>query len=189
MKLLLVRHGEILSNTKKIYAGKSKERLTDRGIYQVHEVAGKLKGRRIHALYTSPIQRAIQTAEIIGNVIGKEYVIEDNFREMELGPWEGLSEEKIPELYPHEWEIWQKCPDTLNLPGRETLEELLNRVLTGVRQFYDKIIDQTLVVVTHVAIIRVLLLWHAQKSLKLYKQVHVPNAEIFEVRIDTKYLF
>ena len=185
MNLILVRHGEISSNVMKVYAGRSSEELNERGIKQAHEVADKIDAYNVNSLYSSPVIRAVQTAQIISNKIGKDNIIEENFREIEMGPWEGLSEEKITELYPLEWGIWQKFPVSLNLPGRETLNELLHRVLTGVSKIHDNNIDQTVVVVTHVAIIRVLLLWHAQRSLNLYKQVYVPNAEIFEVNIET----
>jgi alpha-ribazole phosphatase/probable phosphoglycerate mutase len=184
MNLLMVRHGEIPSNTKKIYAGRSTERLTDKGVDQVEETTEKLKEYRIHALYSSPIQRAVQTAEIIGEKLRKDVVTEDAFRELELGPWEGMYEKDIARLYREEWNIWNSRPAELKLPGRETLDELLLRVLEGIRNIKDGSGD-TIVIVTHVAIIRVLLLWHAKKSLNLYKTIHVPNAGIFELKIDS----
>jgi alpha-ribazole phosphatase/probable phosphoglycerate mutase len=185
MNLLMVRHGEIPSNVNKVYAGKSPERLTEKGVYQAKDVTEKLKGFKVHALYSSPIQRARQTAEIIGEKIGEDVLVNEEFREMELGPWEGLSEKDVARMYPEEWRIWQNRPAELKLPERETLGELLKRALTGVRNIFRDITDYNVVIVTHVAIIRVLLLWHAKKSLNLYKSIHVPNAEIFELKMDT----
>lgn len=185
MNLLLVRHGEIPSNVNKIYAGTSPEGLTPSGLIQAEEVAGKLKSCNVHFLYSSPIQRARQTAEIIGKKIHRRIVIDDDFREMQLGPWEGLAEEDIAQKYKEEWEIWQKRPDKLQLPGRETLEELLKRVLTVISKIYIDEAGHNVVIVTHVAIIRVLMLWHAKKSLGLYKTIHVPNAKIFEMKINS----
>ena len=69
------------------------------------------------------------------------------------------------------------------MAGRETLDVLLERVLTGIRHIYKDHPDGKAVIVTHVAIIRVLLLWHAGKSLNLYKTINVPNAEVVEIRI------
>lgn len=184
MKLLLIRHGETLSNVKKVYAGRSHEELTERGVAQAKEVAEKLKGYRLHALYSSPIQRAVQTATIIGERIGKEVIIENSFREMEMGPWEGMSEKDIATLYPREWKIWWSRPALLQLPGRETLEELLKRVLEGIKRICQDVNNETIVVVTHVAMIRVLFLWHENKSLNLYKKINIPNASIFEININ-----
>jgi alpha-ribazole phosphatase/probable phosphoglycerate mutase len=181
MNLLLVRHGEILSNLIKIYAGKNSDGLTKRGIKQAKTVANELGGYRVHSLYSSPIRRAVQTAEIIGNEIGIDYIIEDSFREMELGPWEGLSEENVAQSYPNEWKMWQSRPAELRLQHRETLAELLERSVNGIRKIYR---NGNIVVVTHVALIRVLCLWHANKSLNLYKTINVPNAKLFRLTLN-----
>lgn len=181
MKLLLVRHGEIPSNVKKIYAGKSSEELTLKGMSQAAEAAEILNSYSIHKIYSSPIHRAFQTAQIISTETGITVDVEDSFREMELGPWEGLSETEVAQSYPTEWNIWQNRPAELKIPGRETLKVLLDRVLTGIHNIAQGGEDQNIVVVTHVAIIRVLLLWHSKKSLNLYKTILIPNAKIFEM--------
>lgn len=185
MNLLLVRHGEIPSNIKKVYAGRSAERLTDKGIHQAEEVAEKLKSCNVHSIYSSPVQRALQTAEIIREKLKADFFIESAFREMEMGPWEGLSELDVAQKYSEEWNTWKISPAELRLPGRETLDELLKRVLTGIQNIYRDGSSRNIVVVTHVAIIRVLLLWQAKKELNLYKTIHVPNAGIFQIRTDS----
>ncbi len=183
MKLLLVRHGEISSNINKVYAGRSPEKLTERGLVQAREVSEQLKKYLVHALYTSPVYRAIQTSEIIGEAIGLNFQIDEVFREIEMGPWEGLSEERVAELYPEEWRIWLNRPADLKLPGRETLEDLLKRTLGGIQKIYQNAGDKNIVIVTHVAVVRVLLLWHTKQSLNLYKTIHVPNAGVFEMKL------
>lgn len=184
MKLLLVRHGEISSNVKKVYAGRSAELLTERGIMQVNEAAQKVQACEVHSLYSSPIERAKQSAGIIGRVICKDFIIDDAFREIEMGPWEGLTEKYVAHKFPDDWKIWNTRPAELNLPGRETLESLLKRSLKGVRNIYERESDKTVVVVSHVAVIRVLLMWDAKQSLNFYKTIEVPNASVFELTID-----
>lgn len=184
MYLLMIRHGEIPSNVNKVYAGRSPEHLTERGVRQAKEVSEKLKGYKVDALYSSPIQRAIETARILGEKIGIRPEVNDAFREMEMGPWEGMSESDIAERYPEEWDCWNTSPDELKLPGRETLAELQQRVLDGVKDIHDKTGSRNVVVVTHVAVIRTMLLWHERKSLNLYKSIHVPNAEIFGIDLE-----
>jgi len=185
MKFLLIRHGEIPSNVNKVYAGRSDESLTEKGIQQAEKLAAALKSYTIQALYSSPIKRAFQTAEIIGHSNGLRIQVNDAFREMEMGPWEGLSEEEVALTYMKEWKIWMNRPAELNLSGRETLDQLLKRVLQGVKDIYQTWNGKTVVVVTHVAIIRVLLLWHSNHTLNLYKIIHVPNAEVFELEINS----
>jgi alpha-ribazole phosphatase/probable phosphoglycerate mutase len=184
MKLFMIRHGEIPSNVKKIYAGRSAERLTQRGVHQAVQVSEKLQDYKIDALYASPIQRALQTAQIIAAETGVNLQVDDSFRELEMGPWEGMSEDNVARDYPDEWRVWNTRPAELNLPGRETLNQLLERVLAGGRSIYKDNSGGNVAIVTHVAIIRVLLLWYQKKSLNLYKTIHIPNAEIFEIGID-----
>lgn len=184
MNLIMVRHGEIPANVNKVYAGKSSEGLTEKGKDQARSVAEKLMNYEIHSLYSSPIYRAIETARIIGEKINRDIIINDDLREMEMGPWQGKSESEIAEFYPDEWRTWNSNPDKLNLPGRETLKQLLDRVLRGLKEIYEDNKDKNVLIVTHVAIIRVLLLWHSKKSLNLYKTIHVPNAEIFSLNIN-----
>lgn len=186
MQFLLIRHGEISSNRNKVYAGRSEECLTDKGIQQAQKAAAVLKPYTVRYLYSSPIKRALQTAEIIGQCKGLHILVNDAFREMEMGPWEGLSEKEVATRYPEEWRVWNSNPVHLKLPGRETLSELLNRVLTGIRQIYKDGSEETVVVVTHVAVIRVLLLWHDHKPLRLYKKIHVPNAGVFSIKINAR---
>ena len=180
MNLLMIRHGEIPSNVNNVYAGRSPEHLTEKGVRQAREVSAKLKEYEVDAIYSSPIQRALQTAQIISETKDMDLRIEEAFREIEMGPWEGMSEADVVKQYPDEWSIWCNRPANLKMEGRETLDELLSRVSAGIRGIKD---SGNVVIVTHVAIIRVLLLWHADKSLNLYKTIHIPNAGIFEIKI------
>lgn len=185
MKVTLVRHGEIPSNINRVYAGSSPEYLTDRGIRQAEEVAARLSGLNINVIYTSPVRRAVQTAEIINARLNVALEINDAFRELEMGPWEGMSETDIAREYPGEWDTWNKRPAALRLPGRETLDELLQRAISGMRGLYVEAERRHTVLVTHVAIIRVILLWKDGKDLNFYKTIHVPNVATFTISLDT----
>lgn len=178
----MIRHGEVPSNVNKVYAGRSPERLTEKGMCQAREVSEKLKEYEVDTIYSSPIQRALQTAQIISEQKHLKLHVQEAFREIEMGPWEGMSEVDVEKKYPDEWNIWYNRPAELKMEGRETLEELLSRVLAGIRGIENS--AGNIVIVTHVAVIRVILLWHADKNLNLYKTINVPNAEIFKIDFD-----
>ena len=185
----LVRHGEIQSNIDKVYAGWSDEALTDVGMRQAERAGEALKSKGIGALYCSPLKRTAQTAEIIGEAIGLVPVADGHFKEMKMGPWEGLSEDEIARRFAKEWRNWNTQPAVLRLEGRETLAELQERVLDGVRELATKEQGLTqrrkgakrVAVVTHVAIIRVMLLYVEGRELNDYKKVPVVNGGIFEI--------
>lgn len=100
-----------------------------------------------------------------------------------MGPWEGKSEEEIAATYPDEWRIWQARPAELKLPGRETLDQLLERVLNTFTRIKKRNHQGHVVVVTHYAIVRVALLHAWGQDLNLYKTVTVPNCVPFELEI------
>lgn len=179
MKWYLVRHGEIAANIKKIYAGRGKEGLTSRGRQQARQAAEKLRDQGIDAIYCSPSPRAVQTAAIIGSYLGKSPILEESLQEISLGIWEGRSEKEIEREFPEEWAIWNTKPAELVLEGRERLQDLLTRVLKGIEKIKSKNRGKAVVLVTHVAVIRILLL-HAQgQDLNLFRMLPIPNAEIF----------
>jgi len=181
MNWYFVRHGEIESNVKKIYAGWSEEELTPRGSRQAREAAKKLASFEIDKIYTSPLKRTVQTAEIIGDFLNKRTIVEENFQELRLGIWEGLNEEEVGRKFPDEWETWNTRPAELILDGRETLYGLLDRVLSGIRKIRLNENSSTVLVITHVAIIRVLLLYTQKMDLNLYRTIPVPNGKIFKI--------
>ena len=105
MNWYLVRHGEIEADVKKIYAGWSDEGLTKRGRQQAKEAAKELARFEIGSIYTSPLKRTVQTAEIIGGILKKQPILEESFKELKLGKWEGRSEKEIQRDFPDEWKI------------------------------------------------------------------------------------
>ena len=110
MHLYFVRHGEIESNIRKVYAGWNDEPLTKNGIRQAEKAGELLNDKGIDALYCSPLRRAVQTAEIIGEAIGEVPGPDAHFKEMGLGPWEGLSEDEVERCFPEEWRVWNTRP-------------------------------------------------------------------------------
>ncbi len=97
-----------------------------------------MSDRNIDVIYTSPIRRAIQTAEIISTFLNVSKIrIEEALKEMKLGPWEGLSENEIAIKYPEEFKLWNSKPVKLKLPGRETLSTVQNRAVKAVRKIWS----------------------------------------------------
>jgi broad specificity phosphatase PhoE len=185
MKVIFVRHGEITSNTLHIYSGRSQEPLNANGIIQAKKVAEKLASEGISHLFCSPLLRAAETAKFIAVKSGLEPVMREAFNEIAMGPWEGMSESDVAKRYPNEWRIWSKTPEALILPGRETLAQLQERIIVGLSEVFKKSVNaQKICVVSHVAVIRVALLFAEQRCLNDYKQVSVPNATPISLDID-----
>lgn len=90
-RLFLVRHGETVHNVAGITQGWSDSALSDRGEQQVRALAARLRALGVTAIYSSPLGRAISTAEAIANETGLPINTHDDLREMNYGGWEGKS--------------------------------------------------------------------------------------------------
>ncbi len=179
MKWYLVRHGEIDANTKKIYAGWSSEGLTENGRRQARMMAAELLPLGIDRIYCSPVARAVETAEIIGAALGKRPICCEAFKEIVLGAWEGKSETEVQQQFPLEWETWNTRPAELTMAGRETLGMVLRRVLKGLGAIQAENCQGSALIVSHVAVIRVLMLHWQGRNLNLYRTLPIPHGKIF----------
>ena len=178
-KIYLIRHGLTESNKKKIYAGWNDECLCEESVVTLFGIGEKIIDFKIERIFSSPIHRAIQTAEVINSFLNKRIEIEKNLKEMKIGPWEGLSEYEVAESFPNEWKIWNSKPSELNIDGRETLEELQIRALNGIRRISEDSDNLRILAVTHVAIIRVLMIYYNNLCLDDYRKIAVPNCAVY----------
>ncbi len=183
--LYLVRHGETNANLAGRYAGWSDDRLNERGRSQCAELADSLAGEGVDALFTSPVRRAVETAEILAASLGAPVRTVRDLREIELGPWKGLTEEEVSRDRLAEYEAWRRTPHTLELAGRESLSALLERCLRALgrvaRERADKP-DVPALVVTHLAVIRVVWLTAGGRPLAEYHSITGPHCRPFAVR-------
>jgi broad specificity phosphatase PhoE len=144
-------------------------------------VALGLRDAGLSAIWTSRIVRARETAEILSSAL--EVPLRDDARldEMLLGPWEGLAEDEIGSRYPLEFQLWNARPDLLHLPGRETLSELTIRVGPVLADAASQ--TEPVLLVTHVAVIRVLALTVLGLDLAAYKRLPVPNLSCMKIDV------
>ncbi len=125
--ILLIRHGETDYVKKGILAGRFPGvPLNSHGRDQAQTLAKALKGTPIKALYTSPIERAVQTAEPIAQALGLDLVERSGLIETEIGEWmnvkvKTLNRTKI-------WKIVQSAPSVFRFPGGETFAETQLRI-------------------------------------------------------------
>ena len=177
----VVRHGQTASNLRRRYAGREPEPLTAEGRRESSHMALGLRDAGLSAIWTSRIARARETAAILSSAL--EIPLRDDARldEMLLGPWEGLTEDEIGGRYPPEFQLWNTRPDLLHLPGRETLSELAIRVGPVLADAASQ--TEPVLLVTHVAVIRVLALTVLGLELAAYKRLPVPNLSCMKIDV------
>jgi len=188
MNWYFLRHGQINSNLNKVYSGRSDEPLNAQGLQQAAQAAELISSKSIDRVISSPLARAGQTATIVAAAHNLKVSFDQAFNEMIFGPWEGLSEVRVKQQYPLEWALWNSRPQDLRLRHRETLEQLQARVIAGMRHIEAEGRGDNILVVSHVAVIRVVALYAQGRPLSDYKSIEVDNCQLFPISISEEAL-
>jgi probable phosphoglycerate mutase len=146
-RVILLRHGRTAWNAQRRFQGQADPPLDDVGRTQAVEVAGLIAALRPGLLVSSDAARAMQTAEIIGELTELEPVPEPRLRERGLGHWEGLTREEVAVHYPDEYADWVAGRD-VSRRGGETRDEVAARAAAAFAELPE--VDTT-VLVTHSA--------------------------------------
>jgi broad specificity phosphatase PhoE len=147
--IYLIRHGETDWNREGRAQGQHDVQLNGKGREQARQIGAFLAGIHPAAVISSGLSRARETAEIISHSLGLDPVIHPELRERDMGKFSGLTRQEIQAYGVTDLSHWD------GLPGVETDEDLLKRVLPCLQQFIGTN-DGDGVVITHGGVIRVL---------------------------------
>lgn len=125
--LLLVRHGET-PTTGRVLPGRAPGlHLSDRGRAQADRVAERLADLPVDAVYSSPLERACETAEPTAARTGRDVKHDDGLLECDFGDWTGAALADVAAL--PEWKTVQHSPSTFRFPNGESFTELQARMV------------------------------------------------------------
>lgn len=126
-QLVLVRHGETEHNLLGIAQGWQDSELSERGRSQVAKLAARLQAFGSDAIYSSPLSRALATAEAIRAVTGLEITVLDELKEMNYGGWEGRNFLDVRKTEEEHYRRWIDDP-AWPCPGGESHNDVLERM-------------------------------------------------------------
>lgn len=158
-RLILVRHGETLANREFRYLGARDDLLSTTGLAQAELLAEALAILPVTAVYSSPLQRAYQTAVPIAQKHALTVQQEDDLRECSFGRWEGLSRAEVLARSPEDVQLlqqWERDPAS-QPPEGESFTDVQQRVIGLVKTLSQRHQGETIVLVSHVGPIKVLL--------------------------------
>ncbi|MDF1577707.1 MAG: histidine phosphatase family protein [Desulfurivibrionaceae bacterium] len=176
--VLLTRHGKTAANLENRFAGRTGELLHPQGRAQIAEVAGTLKRKRISAIYAGPLARTGQSAEIIAGLTGAKVHEKEAFNEILIPHWDGLSKEEITARFGAEYPTWLSAPDRFRLPGCETLAQVRERAVAGIEELFSAHPGEAVVVVSHLIVVRCLILHYRKQPLGAFRSIKVDNGAI-----------
>ena len=159
MRILLARHGETPWNAEGRYQGQIDIPLSPVGEGQATALGQRLKDVRIDRAVASPLSRAQLTAQLaLGEARADLLQTDADLQEIAHGEWEGLLASEIQEKDPARLLAWREEPDTVLMPGGESLRQVLDRSWRGLARAAEGLgDDDTLLIVAHDAVNRVLL--------------------------------
>lgn len=151
--LYLVRHGESTFNAEGRVQGQVDIPLSPLGMLQSKAAAEALANIAVGQIYSSPLQRARQTAEVIAARHGLPIVFDDRLKELHAGIFQGKLRRQLPELFPEEYAAWSSGDPHYRIPGGQSRYEVRQRGEAVLREIAARHHGHT-VVVGHGAIFR-----------------------------------
>ncbi len=155
-RLLLVRHAESTWNAAGRWQGHGDPPLSAAGRAQAAKLAQELRGEGVDALITSDLQRAAETASLLGEVLGHQPQPDPRFRELEIGAWTGLTRSEIAARFPEDLSRFERGEAGVRAGGSESRREIRIRVRRAAAELASAHAGRNLVVVTHLGVIRAL---------------------------------
>jgi broad specificity phosphatase PhoE len=177
--IILVRHGRTDVNARGLLLGRLDPPLDATGERQAKAVAAALSSLRDPRVVTSPLRRAVQTAEAVAAGLAVAPTVDDRWIELDYGDWDGLPLAEVPEST---WRAWR---DDLALrpPGGETLRELAARVRAALAEMAEEAAGRDVVVVSHVSPIKAAVAWALDVGDEVAWRMFLGPASITRVRV------
>jgi len=123
-----VRHGETDDNAADRFQGRLDTRLNARGREQSRGLARRLAGEGLRALYSSPLARARETAQIVAAELGLQPAYDERFMEADTGDWTGRTYADVIARSPEDFAAWRSASRAFRFPGGESVCEQAARV-------------------------------------------------------------
>ncbi|AHI20417.1 MAG: MSMEG_4193 family putative phosphomutase [Corynebacterium casei] len=182
--VLLIRHGQT-PTTGQILPGRTPGlHLSERGQEQARDVASRLEGLALDAVYSSPMERAQETAAPTVAGQGLQLLADANLIECDFGQWTG---EKLTELNKlPEWKQVQSSPSTFRFPEGESFTEMQDRMVSAVKDIAQRHPGQVVAAFSHADTIKAAVAYFVGTPLDSFQKIHIDTASISAVEFTTE---
>jgi probable phosphomutase (TIGR03848 family) len=174
--LLLVRHALNDWVGDRLAGWTPNVHLNDKGRAQAQALAGRLADRPMAAIYTSPLERAVETAQIIADPHRLGVQIREGVGEARYGEWTGQSLEELAKE--DAWRVVQFYPSMARFPGGEAIREMQARAVSELDAIVAAHVSETVLVVSHADVIKAALAHYAGLHLDLFQRLVVSPASL-----------
>lgn len=184
-RLILVRHAENdFVRTGKLAGRTPGVHLNEEGKRQAEALGKRLADKKIAAIYSSPLERAMETAE----AVSKHYphlqiLIEEGVWEVDFGQWAGERLRKLSRT--RLWGVVQRYPSAARFPNGETIREMQSRAVTALENI-AAVNSGNVVIVSHADVIKAVIAHYAGMHLDMYQRIDIAPASISVIDV-TRY--
>ncbi|MCL4529932.1 MAG: histidine phosphatase family protein [Chloroflexi bacterium] len=158
-RIILVRHGQTAWNREERFRGHADVPLDEIGFAQAKATAERIGMQwKPDAIYAGPLSRTVKTAEPTAQSFDLKVQVEPDLIDVDCGQWQGLTPDEVRQRWPVEFQAYLAAPRNFQFPGGESLEQARKRAIKRVEQLIALHPDQTIVLVSHTALNRLILL-------------------------------
>ena len=187
--LYLVRHGETIATQKGKICGADNIALNDEGLGQANLLGAWFQDMEIDSVFSSPLQRAVQTADAIAKSIKMPtYFKHSGLSEKKEGEWEGKTYWQIRDEEPDEWQKWSNDPINYAPPGGESVRDFVARIeraLNDILNNYDT--GNRLVLTTHAGVIKAIIMNSLDIPADNFFRIDIPTGSITKVEVSENF--
>jgi probable phosphoglycerate mutase len=174
--ILLIRHGRADYKAGHLYGWTPGVRLSSEGREEVKRLAERLEGVRLNAVYTSPLERCAETAEVILQGRRLEATTLEELGEVRYGKWQGKSYRTL--MKTKLWRTIQLVPSQATFPGGESLLELQRRGVESIETIRARHKRGVVAVVSHADMIKAIVAHYLGLHLDLFQRIMVETASV-----------
>ncbi|MFP4012752.1 MAG: histidine phosphatase family protein [Chitinispirillaceae bacterium] len=175
-RFLLIRHGDCEPVGKYLAGRKENVHLNANGRRQAECIADGLAETKIDHLFSSPLERAVETAERIARVQNTEIRTDEAFLEIDYGDWTGMSFEKLAS--DDLWSQFNRFRSSTRVPGGEMMIEVQKRFVSRIKALHDENPESVVGIVSHSDPIKSALCGYAGISLDLMHRLVINPASV-----------
>jgi broad specificity phosphatase PhoE len=156
-RVYLVRHGTTEWNKEEIFRGRADCKLNETGQAEARALAGYFRDIPVEVIYSSPLSRAVETAQAIASAKGLRVFSDPAFLDMDFGAWQGLPLSEVKEKYPELYRRWRERPQEVTFSGGESLAQVRVRAWEGLTRVVRENAEKTVLIISHRVINKVLI--------------------------------
>lgn len=180
-RFLLIRHATTNAVGKKLSGRTAGVHLNAEGQTQAIKLAEQLAGMPINAVYSSPLERAVETAEPIAKMHHLETIICNDFLEIDFGEWTNASFETLQNE--HQFHLFNSFRSITRIPGGEMMLEAQTRMIAGLQRLCTQHPNETVAVVSHSDLIKAAIAYYAGIPLDLFQRIEISPASVSIVEV------